>query len=232
VSKVKYILTVTILLSSLLGMAQFEKKLNAHAFIGIPFIPKGEGTASENVLNGYASLPYFGAGLNYAFNTKLSTQGDIRFLYTSKMDGVYSLFQTAVDLQLKYNLRHSDKGLSPYLIGGISFGAVHITQKENTETKTQFDDLGESEVGITQIDKRNPEVKLTMFPSLGIVAGAGVDFTYKKTVGMNLAVLYSTTNIHNNVLMKEYFADNKSKFNYISIQMGIKLAFLSSKSAI
>ena len=228
----KYILTISMLLATVLGFSQFEKKLNAHAFIGLPFIPKGEGTSSENVLNGYGQLPVFGLGANYAFNTKLSTQGDLRLLYTSKDNGVYSLFQVAIDLQMKYNFIHSDKGFSPYVIGGVSLGSVHVTQKENTEKKTEFSDYGESEVGLLDLEKRNPEVKLTMFPSLGLVAGAGVDFTYKKRVGLSLGLMYTTSNIHNHVLMKEYFPENESKFNYLYLQAGIKLAFLSSKSAI
>jgi outer membrane protein W len=213
-----------------MASAQFEKKVNTHFFLGVPFIPAGEGTPSQNVLNGYGMAPYFGIGLNYALDAKLSVQGDFRFMYNSKLNGVYALYHGTVDLQLKYNFIQKDKPLSPYVIFGVSVGSVHITQKENSEDQTEFNDLGPEELDLYNISKRNPEIKFTMFPSIGIVGGLGIDYTYKQTVGFNVALMYSTSNIDSNGFMKEYFPDNQSQLNFAYLQVGVKLAFLRSKS--
>ena len=133
-------------------------------------------------------------------------------------------------MKYKYNIIQKDKPFSPYLIAGFTVGSVHITQKENSETQTEFEDLGSAELTMEAVSKRNPELTFTMFPSLGIVGGLGLDYTYKQTIGLNIALMYSTSNIHNNGFMKEYFPDNESQFNFMYLQAGIKLAFLKSKN--
>ena len=227
----KRIVALLALTIALGAQAQFEKKLNTHLFLGVPFIGAQEGTVSQSIYTGYGKTPYFGGGVNYALNNKFSTQGDIRMLFTSKESGIYKLYHVTIDLQAKYNFVPADKPVSPFVIGGITLGSMHVFQKANTEVITEFTKAEDgSAVEYTQTTVEHPLIKFTMFPSLGLVAGAGVDVTYNKTIGLTFAAMYSTSNIHNNILMKQYFAENLSQFNLLYIQAGVKLSFLKSKS--
>ena len=213
------------MLGILVARAQFEKKLNTHAFFSVPMIKSTNAVPSESVLEGYGKVPYIGFGVNYAFNTKASIQGDVRFLRASKLSGVYTLSHIAFDWSFKYNIIHSDKPVSPYVMLGFNTGIVHLSQKENSETKEEFEQGEDSEVSVVQVEKRNPEIKFTMI-NAGITAQAGVDFTFQDNFGANIGLVYQTNNIHNHVLLKEFFPENDSKFNFLMIQAGVKFSFL------
>lgn len=227
----KKLLALIALMMALGAQAQFEKKLNTHLFLGVPFIGAQEGTVSQSIYTGYGMTPYFGGGVNYALNNRLSTQGDIRMLFTSKESGIYKLYHVTIDLQAKFNFVPADKPVSPFVIGGITLGSMHVFQKANTEVVTEFTTADDgSSVEYSSLTVENPLIKFTMFPSLGLVGGAGVDLTYNKTIGLTFAAIYSTSNIHNNIMMKQYFPENLSEFNLLYLQAGVKLSFLKSKS--
>lgn len=226
---INYFCLLIFVLSGFLSHAQFERKLNTHAYLAVPFLQKSNNVRSESIFENYGSTPYLGFGLNYAFNTKLSAQIDLRFLYTSKLENVYSISHTSLDWQLKYNIVHNDKPFSPYGIFGFNTGTLYLVQKENSEENNTFEQKDGENVKLIRVEKRNPEIKFTMFPSIGILVGVGLDMTFKKRIGINIGALYQTSNIHQHVLLDEFFPENSSTFNFVMIQAGIKFSFLQAK---
>ena len=212
--------------------AQFENKVNTHASIGIPVFPSQTGdVASEEIFVGYSSLPSFSFGLNYAFNTKVSFQSDLRVMYTSKTS-VYSITDVTVDLMLKYNFVHSDKLFSPYIIGGVNIGTLYLVQKEHEEFQPGGEPASPEDTHNDGVIVRQPETKFTIFPAIGVTGGLGVDFTVKKKIGLFVNGLYTMNNAANHVLVKESFPNNHSNWGYFLFQVGVKFSFLKSRSVI
>ena len=117
------------------SFAQFENKLNAVVFTGMPFYSQSTvDNPVENIFNDYSFIPYVGVGLDYAFNNHFSVGPNFRFLYAVK-DG-FSVPTSTAGLEFKYNIFPADKGISPFISGELTcHGLVSLKTKSRRVTQ-------------------------------------------------------------------------------------------------
>lgn len=226
----KRILLISIVLAAgFASNAQFENKLNAIAYTGLPLFSKEDGgQAFKNVFNGYKPLPYIGFGMDYAFNLKFAIGPSVRFLYNSKSN--YKIPNTTIGLEAKYNFVPNDKKISPFIVSEVNVSYLSITQ--NTFYETTSTEVQESPQEVTQTgtikEYKERSIKLSNVP--GLTVGLGSDFTLKQKYGMFVSFNYMMTGAHNQAKLLEVYPDNTSKYSYFLIKLGFKFGFLRSNS--
>jgi len=225
----KYIVLSIALFFGIQAKAQFENKLNAFAYTGLPIYKADDGgQAFKNVFNGYKPLPYIGAGLDYAFNLHFSIGPSIRIMYAKKSN--YKIPNTTVGLELKYNILPNDKKFSPFVVSEFSSTYLSITQNEFVETIS--DEIKESGKDVTFLgsDVLYPERSIKLDNVPGMTVGVGSDFTLKQKYGVFVSFNYMFTGAHKHAKLQEVYPDNGSKYSYFLIKLGFKFGFLKSNS--
>ena len=209
--------------------AQFENKLNLFAYTGLP-IYKAEdgGQAFKNVFNGYKPIPYIGLGLDYAFNLHFSIGPSVRLMYASKSN--YTIPNTTLGLEAKYNITPKDKKISPFIVSEVSVTYLSITQEafvEESSDVVQSESTHATQTGLV-VPYQERSIKLGNIP--GLTLGAGVDFTVKQKYGMFVSMNYMFTGAHNHAKLLEIYPDNTSKYSYFLIKLGLKFGFLRNNN--
>lgn len=229
----KIVFILVCLLVSTYCSAQFESKLNALVFIGMPrYTPEDSGPSFQNVFNGYKPYPYLGFGLDYAFNNKLSAGVNIKLIRPLKDN--HKILNSNLGLGLKYNFVPSDKTLSPFVHAEFNFSSILIDVEGYEESFDEVEGYQEDASQPTYLGS-NSEVSnstTTLSPVLGYMVGLGTDITLKQKYSLWVSLNYFATDAHNHAKLVETHPENTSKFSFIVLKVGIKLGFLRSKSLI
>lgn len=211
--------------------AQFENKLNAVVFVGLPFYPKSEITnPMKNVFSDYQSIPMVGVGLDYAFNNHLSIGPNFRFLFVQNDD--FSAPVSTLGLEMKYNILPSDKKYSPFFAAEFNLTSMNVTQGALHEDYdlNSSDIEGSVEVRGQGVHSDEATFAIEMVP--GYMLGGGLDLVIKQKYGMYFSVNYMSTQAHKDPEVLELYSDNQSRFHFVVIRVGVKFGFLRKKSLI
>lgn len=224
----KVILSIIVMCCASGLFAQFENKLNAYVYSGLPIYKSDKGNeAFRTVFNGLRPLPYLGLGLDYAFNLNLSIGPSVRVLYTSKEN--YRVPNLTAGLEVKYNFVPNDKTISPFIVSEFSVSYLKITQDAFSETFTET--VREDDAHVRQDELRidYAERSFNLDNVSGLTLGLGSDFTIKQKYGMFVSLNYQFTSAHNHAKLQEVYPDNESKYNFFLVKVGLKLGFLRNK---
>jgi hypothetical protein len=206
--------------------AQFEHKMTAYVFVGVPFFKKAGDIQGQNIFNGYSPIPALGFGINYNLSTKLSIGANINQLITKKAN--YTLSNTNVGVGVKYNFVPMDKKISPFVYMEGNMGYLIVSQKANSTWEYPVvNDPNHVEFVKQLHNYPKQNIPITY---LGAMVGVGLDFTLKLKYGLFVSANYMFTNASNTVTCVQNFEDNTSKFNFIMIQTGLRFSFGKSKS--
>lgn len=207
--------------------AQMEHKLTGIVSIGAPLIKAAGSVSAENIFYGYKAIPYLGIAVLYNSSTHFGIGGSLRQLYTTKPN--YGISHTSLGLLLKYNILPSDKKISPFVNAEFSTGYMMISQKANTITEQPPAVEDKTHVIVKDWERNYPEIK-TGFGTYGVLLGVGVDFTLKLRYGLFVSANYYLSDAHKTGAFKGFFEENKSTFNFLLMQAGVKFSFGKSKS--
>ncbi len=205
---------------------QFEHKVTATVFTGVPFFKKAGGIQGENIFNGYASIPYLGFGLNYNLNTHFSIGANVKEFVTKKAN--YSLSNSNLGIGVKYNIVPMDKKISPFVAAEGDVGFMVLGQKANSTWEYPEASNDQQVTYVAQLHNY-PKVNTTA-TYVGAILGAGVDFTLKLKYGVFISANYMFTNAQSTSAIVMDFKDNTSKFDFFMIQTGLRFSFGKSKS--
>ncbi len=224
----KKIVLLILSICSVSAFAQFENKLNAVVFTGLPIYTSSTGTNPvENVFNDYKSIPYIGIGLDYGFNNHLSIGPNFRFLYAIK-DG-FSVPTTTFGLEMKYNFMPSDQTISPFISGEFNLTWMSIVQDEINTTQ-EISPEGQTGIIHTTNVIYKPATSFRLDNVSGFMIGFGSDFMIKQKYGIFISLNFMSTTADKQALVAELYNENQSKFAFFVIRGGIKFGFLKSKS--
>jgi hypothetical protein len=229
-SNIKLFSGILVFMFCVTGYAQFENKMTLSVFTGLPIYESADGNnPTKNLFNAYDPIPYLGVGVGYAFNTKLSSEVNLKYLYSSKAN--YTISNVNFGLGFKYNFVHNDKPVSPfiYIEGNLSY--MYLEQQEaDGSFVIESTESSSEDVDYNTFEKSYPLIKVGMFPVMGYMVGAGVDFNIKQKYGLFISANYMATNAHQHASIEKFFPQNDSKFNFILIKAGVKFAFLKNKT--
>ena len=207
--------------------AQMEHKFTGLVSIGVPLIKSAGNISAENIYYGYKSIPYLGVAILYNSSTHFGIGGNLRQLYTTKPN--YEISHTSLGLLIKYNILPSDKKISPFVNAELSTGYMMISQKANTITEQPAALEDKTHVIVQEWERSYPEIK-TGFGTYGAMLGIGADFTIKLKYGLFVSANYYLSDAHKTGAFKGFFEENKSTFNFLLMQAGVKFSFGKSKS--
>ena len=141
------------------------------------------------------------------------------------------LFYCLKSLGFKYNFVHNDTPVSPfiYIEGNLSY--MYLEQQEAAgDFDIEIAESSPEDVDYNTFEKSYLLIKVTMFPVIGYMVGAGVDFNIKQKYGLFISANYTATNAHQHASIEKSFPQNESKFNFVLIKAGVKFTFLKNES--
>ncbi len=197
-----------------------------NGYLGTTLLP----SSKQELLGGFSAGLTVGVGISKTMLEKFVLNPNIEFTASSKEHFSFSL------LSLHLNLKYYPISLSkvrPYLmaIGNLSFMNLHQQAYATAQTPDAiYYGTDPSNIVVSQVVYREPDLKLQFAPTVGIGAGLGMDFTFKlKWVPF---VQYSFVNYFSKSsgLLNNNFKNNTANLSTQNIVLGLRYNLYQSLS--
>jgi hypothetical protein len=179
-------------------------------------------SSKQKLLSGFGPGATVGGGISKTFKEKFVYSPNVEFSAASKEHYTFSL------LTFHNNLKYypwSSKKIRPYImaIGNISFMNLHQHAFSTTSTPdNSYSGTAPSDIPVSEVTYREPDLKLKFAPTFGLGAGIGIDFSVRLKWVPFIQYSYVNYFSQSSGLINKNFMNNTSNLSIQNISVGVR----------
>jgi hypothetical protein len=179
-------------------------------------------SSKQKLLSGFGPGVTVGGGVSKMFKEKFVYSPNIEFSTASKEHYTFSLL--TLHNNLKYYPLHSKK-IRPYVmaIANVSFMNLHQHAFSTTDTPDgSYSGTAPSDIPVSEVTYREPDLKLKFAPTFGLGAGIGFDLTVRLKWVPFIQYSYVNYFSQSSGLINNNFKNNTSNLSIQNISVGVR----------